>query len=92
MSILSKLFGGGGTTKAAQTSEPVTYQGFRITASPMPEGSQFRIAATIEKEIGGELKTHQLIRADMLNDHKDAVEASINKAKVLIDQMGDKLF
>ena len=51
-----------------------------------------RIAARIEKEVNGEVKTHRLIRADTLESHGAAVEASVGKAKLLIDQLGDRLF
>lgn len=90
MSIFSKLFGGG--APAATEAEPVEHSGFRIFPEPIKDGSQFRIAARIEKEIGGDTKTHQLIRADTLGDHDAAVEATIGKAKVLIDQQGDRIF
>lgn len=90
MSLLSKLFGGG--KPAAPETPPETYEGFRIFPDPIKEGSQYRIAARIEKEIGGELKTHQLIRADTMGDRDAAASASLGKAKQLIDEQGDRLF
>ena len=63
-----------------------------ITPEPIKEGHTFRIAARIEKEVNGEVKTHRLIRADTLESHGAAVEASVGKAKLLIDQLGDRLF
>ena len=95
MSILKKLFGGGDKPAAEATAPagPVTeYEGFRITPEPMPADGQFRIAATIEREIGGELRTHKLIRADVLRDRDEAAAASVQKARQLIDQMGERLF
>jgi hypothetical protein len=92
MSILSKLFGGGNGGDAKPSSEPVVYEGFRIFPEPIREGGQYRIAARIEKDVDGEVKTHQLIRADTLGDAGAASEASIGKAKMLIDQQGDRLF
>ena len=92
MSILSKLFGGGGGRDEKPGAEPVTYEDFRIFAEPVKEGGQYRIAARIEKEVGGETKTHQLIRADTLSDPEEAANASIAKAKQLIDQQGERLF
>lgn len=89
MSFLSKLFGGGASAPEIKAEE---YEGFRITPQPAKEGSKYRIGALVEKEIGGELKTHTLIRADTLDDLQGANEASIGKAKQLIDQMGDQLF
>lgn len=90
MSILSKLFGGGDAPKEA--AKPEIYQGFSITPEPMPAGSEYRISAKIEKEVDGETKTHHLIRADTVSDLEAAKEASVNKAKVMIDQQGESLF
>jgi hypothetical protein len=89
MSWLSKLFGGGGEAAAA---EPTEYEGFRIFPDPMPDDGQFRLAARIEKEVGGELKTHRLIRADLLRDRDEASAAAVRKAQQMIDQMGERLF
>lgn len=91
MSLLSKLFGGGGA-KPAPKAEPQDYQGFAITPEPVNEGGRYRIGAMITKDIGGETKTHHLIRADTLDDHKSAVEASVRKAKQVIDEQGERLF
>ena len=85
MSLFSKLFGGGGGAAAA---DPIDYKGFSITPAPAREGSRYRIGAHVEKDG----KSHHLIRADTLDDAESANEASINKAKQLIDQMGDRLF
>ncbi len=84
MSLFSKLFGGGGTPPA----EPVEYKGFLIFPEPIKEDGQYRIAARIEK---GD-KVHQLIRADLIRDLDEANEASLGKARQMIDQLGDSLF
>ncbi len=84
MSFLSKLFGGGSQPEP----ERETYEGFTITPNPAREGSRFRIGATIEK---GE-QVHHLIRADMLETLDEASDASIRKAKQMIDEQGDRLF
>ena len=89
MSLLKKLFGGSEPPKGP---EPVTYNGFTIVPEPMKEPDGYRIAARIEKEIDGELKSHHLIRADMLHTAEQAAEASVLKAKSMIDQMGDRIF
>jgi len=88
MSWLSKLFGGGAPT--APIAEE--YNGFRIFAEPIPDGKKFRIAARIEREIDGEVKTHQLIRADTLESLEAAIEASRGKAHQVIDEQGDRIF
>ena len=85
MAWLSKLFGGGKETEPAQ---PETYKGFAITPQPQKDAGGWRIAALIEKDG----KSHTLIRADVLNDQGLAVDASLSKAKQVIDEMGDRLF
>ncbi|MDV7145011.1 HlyU family transcriptional regulator [Tropicimonas sp. TH_r6] len=89
MSILSRLFGGGGGKPAA---EPEIYKGFNVFPEPIKEAGGYRVAARIEKEIDGEVKTHQLIRADVCQSETDAQEISANKAKILIDEKGDGVF
>ncbi|MGX9354608.1 HlyU family transcriptional regulator [Roseobacteraceae bacterium S113] len=86
MSLLSKLFGGG--AKAAREPETVTHEGFTITAKPSKTDGGFRIGAVIEKDG----KRHELIRADIIGDKTAADEASVLKAKQMIDQMGARLF
>ena len=85
MSLFSKLFGGGASTAEPQSE---SYEGFKITPNPAKEGSRFRVGATIEKDG----KTHHLIRADMLETLDDANQASIRKAKQMIDEQGERLF
>lgn len=85
MSLLSKLFGGGGS---APEPEKETYEGFTITPNPAREGSRYRVGASIEKD--GQI--HNLIRADMLETLDEANEASVRKAKQMIDEQGDRLF
>ena len=95
MSWLSRIFGGGGTSKggtppAAGAVE--VYQGFRITPTPIREGGQFRISARIEKDVAGETKMHDLIRADTMADQTQAANASVAKAKQMIDEQGERIF
>lgn len=89
MSLFKKLFGGSEPPKGP---EPTLYNGYTIFPEPMKEPDGYRIAARIEKEIGGEIKSHHLIRADMLHGADQAAEASVEKAKSMIDQMGDRIF
>jgi hypothetical protein len=88
MSLFKRLLGG----SPPPAAEPTEYKGFEITPGPIKEGSTYRIAARIEKEVGGELKSHQLIRADTLGDLDAANEASLNKARQVIDEQGERLF
>ena len=92
MSILRKLFGGGSGTAGPQPMAEASHEGYRIVAAPMREGDQFRLAGTIEKDIRGQLRTHRLIRADMFPTAETAAQATIQKAKRVIDEQGDRLF
>jgi len=84
MSIFSKLFGA-----SAPKQEPSEdYNGYAITPAPVKEAQGFRIAAKIEKDG----KVHDMIRADTYSSPDAAKDASISKAKQVIDQMGDRLF
>ena len=87
MSFLSKLFGGGGGASAPEPATE-TYKGFTITPTPQREGSNWRIAAMIEKD--GQAYT--VIRADQLSDREECEKFSIAKAKQVIDEQGDRLF
>lgn len=93
MSFLKKLFGGNrGDNGSAAEVEPVEYKGFQIYAEPIQEGSVFRVAARIEKDIDGTLKTQRLVRADTMSGEGVTAEISVTKAKQVIDERGDALF
>lgn len=93
MSWLSKLFGGGkADASAGPSASAEEYKGFRIFAAPIKDGGQFRVAARIEKVINGELKTHQLVRADTMGSLEDATSISAAKARQVIDEQGDGVF
>ncbi|MGI3213058.1 HlyU family transcriptional regulator [Roseovarius tibetensis] len=91
MSILSRLFGGG-SKPSARTEMSETYKGCRIVAAPQKAEGGHRVGARIEKEIGGEMKAHDLLRADTLSSYEEAETFSIRKAKQVIDEQGDALF
>nr|WP_321508599.1 HlyU family transcriptional regulator [uncultured Celeribacter sp.] len=96
MSLFSKLFGGSSGGAAAQASaaevKPELYSGFRIFPTPIKAESGFRICARIEKEIDGDTKVHEMIRADTISTKEEAEIASLRKAQVFIDQMGNSVF
>ncbi len=92
MSFLKKLFGGGDGSAGAPSVDPVEYEGYAIYPEPIKEGSVFRISARIEKTIDGAHKTQTLVRADTVNSVEAANDMSVNKAKQVINERGDKLF
>jgi hypothetical protein len=89
MSILSRLFGGGGS---APEAEPETYNEFRIFPEPQSDAGGFRIAGRIEKEVGGEVKTHRFLRADTMQSKEECARFTVLKAKQIIDEQGEGMF
>lgn len=92
MSFLKKLFAK--TPRAADEGplSPVLHEGYAIEAAPQREGEQFRLAGRITKTIGGEMKEHRLIRADLFSSYDEAKAATIRKAKYVITEQGDGIF
>lgn len=90
MSIFSKLFGGGKSAQAEVT--PESYKEFRIFVTPSKEVGGFRLCARIEKDVNGQVMTHQMIRADTFQSLEEAERITLSKAKVLIDQQGETIF
>lgn len=76
----------------AAAIEWTEYNGFRLAATPIPEGGQFRISGRIEQGEGETLKTHTFIRADLIPTEKEARELSMKKAQLMVDQLGDRVF
>jgi hypothetical protein len=95
MSFLSKLFGGGNkeTTPAGdKTLDQENYKGFLIKAIEMRAGSEYQLAGTIEKEIGGELKTYKFVRADRMSSKDDLTSMALGKGRQIIDEQGERIF
>ena len=68
------------------------YNGFHIHAAPLKDGSHWLTAGVISKKIGDETKEHSFIRADTHASKEDAEAFSLTKARLIIDEQGDKLF
>ena len=91
MGFLSRLFGAGSGAEPTPAAEEIV-EGVRVIATPMPEGGQFRLAATLSKEIGGEMREHRLIRADLFQTRDEAASMAVAKARQVIAEQGDRLF
>jgi len=93
-SAISALFSGnaGESTKAVDVEASIEYKGFSITPGPIPEGRQYRVGATITKGTGDTLQTHTFIRSDVVASRDECISMTIRKAKITIDQTGDKIF
>ncbi len=90
MSWLKKIFGGGEAAPAEGVLRE--YKGYLITAAPIKEGGQFRLAGVISKEIDGVRKEHRFIRADLFTSKDETVQFAFMKGELIIDQSGDAIF
>lgn len=92
--MFGKLFGGGKAQESgvAEAAEAVEYNGFTITAAPLKDGSQYKTAGSISKEVDGQTRSAQFIRADNHADRQSAVTHSEGKARQIIDEQGDGMF
>ena len=95
MSFWKDLFGGG-----AASAEPAGdkvlgeegYKGFLVKAIEMKAGSELQLAGTIEKDIGGELKTYRFVRADRMTSRDDLIALALSKGRQIIDEQGEQIF
>lgn len=92
MSWLKKIFGGNASEGAASAGNAQEYKGFSIIATPIKEGGQWRLAGTISKEVGGAMKEHKFIRADLFSSKDEAAQFAVVKAQLIIDQSGESIF
>lgn len=92
--MFGKLFGGGKEQQSgvAEAAEAVEYNGYTIIAAPLKDGSQYKTAGSISKEVDGQTKSAQFIRADNHSDRQSAVTHSEGKARQIIDEQGDGMF
>ena len=91
MPFWDRLFGKG-PAEAPASAPSEEHKGFRITPKPIRDGGQYRVAARIEKEVGGVLRVHELVRADTLASPDEAKALSLAKARQMIDEQGDGIF
>ena len=90
MSILSRLFSRGGGGEAPLPE--VEHNGYTIRPEPIRDGTQWRIAARIERVVAGKVRSHHLIRADTASDRDAAAAQSTAKARQMIDEQGEAIF
>ena len=95
MSFLKKLFGGGNEEKAPAAPKVLgeeEYKGFIIRAMQMKSGSEFQLCGEIEKEVDGEVRVKQFIRADKLSSETQVAEVALAKGRQIVDEQGDGVF
>jgi hypothetical protein len=92
MGFLSSLKGLFSVQDEPVNVEPIEYKGFQILIEPRKTGGQFGVGARMLRTIDGEQREHRFIRADMLPSAEACTEVTLNKAKMTIDQLGDRIF
>ncbi|HEV7275177.1 MAG TPA: HlyU family transcriptional regulator [Devosiaceae bacterium] len=95
MSFWKKIFGSGGSEAAAgDTAEMAReeYKGFVIRAALQRAGNEYQLAGSIEKEIEGEVKRHDFVRADRFSSRDDAASFTLAKGRQIVDEQGEGLF
>ena len=75
----------------AKAAAPVEYKGFSIEAAPLAEDGKYRVAGYISRDLDGEMRRIQFIRADLLADQDAAITQSTAKARQIIDEQGEAL-
>ena len=88
--FFTKLFAGG--SEEPKPGESVTYKGFVIQPAPQNQGNGWTTQAVISKTEDGVTQTHEFIRADTTANREGAVQLTVSKCMVLIDQAGDTIF
>ena len=58
----------------------------------MPVGSEYQLAGHIEKEINGELKGYDFVRADRFSSKDEVQSFAIAKGRQIIDEQGASIF
>lgn len=80
-------------TAPAQKLTFEEYKGYRLAATPINEGGQFRVSGVIEQPVeGGEPKQHRFVRADLIPNEEEAIRITQLKARMMVDQLGERLF
>ena len=87
MAFWSKWFSSSSETQAA-SDKILEYNGFMIEARPYKDGGQWQLAGRISKNG----KVHDFVRADKFTSKDEAVDIALSKARLIVDQSGDRMF
>lgn len=91
MSFLKRLFGLSSEPAAAPAGPKQEYGGYEIEATPTKTGHEYQICGVI-RELEGEKREHQFIRADKITSRDEAIDFIFRKGKQIVDQMGPRMF
>ena len=82
----------GGASETPRAEASVEYNGYTITPGPERDLAGWRVAGTISKRVSGDPRVHQFGRADTSPDREVIIGMTIQKAKRIIDEQGDRIF
>ena len=92
LGFLKNMLGGGRDEREPDGAEPVEHAGFTIVATPRKASSGWSTEGRIHKVIDGETKEVHFIRADTSTSRDAAITLSVNKARKIIDEQGERVF
>jgi len=92
VSLIQKILGKTDSPPPRAAAESFDYQGFIVQPAPLKEVSGWRVAGYIRKEIDGELREHEFVRADVISTAEEAVATTAAKARRVIDEQGEQIF
>lgn len=84
--LIKDLLGG-----SPKNEESLSYKEYTIIPKPKKNGGSFTTEGKIIKDTD-EYQEAYFIRTDTFSKKEDAVECIIRKAKIIIDENGDKIF
>lgn len=87
MAFWSKWLSSSSETQDA-AGKALEYNGYMIEARPYKDGGQWQLAGRISKDG----KVHDFVRADKFSSKDEAVDIALSKARLIIDQSGDRMF
>lgn len=92
--FFGKLFGGNSSDGAAnaEAGDAVEHEGYSIVPAPFKDGGQYRTAGIIRREIDGTVREARFIRADNSADRQAALDHSVQKARQIIAEQGERMF
>lgn len=90
--LLGRLFGGGEATSPQEPVSKEDYKGFELLAAPVKDAGRWRVAGSVIKRADGQEQRHDFVRADTFPERDDAVAVTLTKGRLLVDQLGDRVF
>ena len=91
--FFKRLFGSAANENEPQGNEPdEVYKDVELFARPQKEGSQWRIAGMLRKQVDGQPVERNFVRADLMPDLETARSVTLGKARMIVDQNGNGLW